>query len=162
MIVTPVPAILVANWSCVGALLRQYWIGDIKRMLGWLDWIFGEKAEARQLNRDARAIVNAARAGYRPETQREMSVLTGTTLATAHERGGDDPAKYQPLINHFKMMHRDAKHARNQTQLTAYTLIIIYLRSEQMGDLAADARREVDEFIAAWAHTSTEESVLNA
>ena len=103
------------------------------RMFAWLDWLFGEKSEARQLNRDARAIINSARLGYRTEVQREMALLTGETLATAHERGGDDPSKYQPLISHFKMMHRDAKQARNQTQLTAYTLIIIYLRAEQLG-----------------------------
>jgi len=131
-------------------------------MLAWLDWLFGEKGEARQLNRDARAIINAARIGYRPETQREMSVLTGTTLATAHERGGADPAKYQPLIDHFKMMHRDAKTARNQTQLTAYTLIIIYLRAQQLGDIATDARNEIDQFIEAWAHTKADETTLDA
>ena len=131
-------------------------------MLAWLDWLFGEKGEARQLNRDARAIINAARIGYRPETQREMSVLTGTTLATAHERGGADPAKYQPLIDHFKMMHRDAKSARNQTQLTAYTLIIIYLRAQQLGDIAAEAREEIDQFIEAWAHTKADETTLDA
>jgi len=131
-------------------------------MLAWFDWLFGEKGEARQLNRDARAIINAARIGYRPETQREMSVLTGTTLATAHERGGADPAKYQPLIDHFKMMHRDAKSARNQTQLTAYTLIIIYLRAQQLGDIAAQAREEIDQFIEAWAHTKADETTLDA
>ena len=131
-------------------------------MLAWFDWLFGEKGEARQLNRDARAIINAARIGYRPETQREMSVLTGTTLATAHERGGADPAKYQPLIDHFKMMHRDAKSARNQTQLTAYTLIIIYLRAQQLGDIAAQAREEIDQFIEAWAHAKADETTLDA
>jgi hypothetical protein len=131
-------------------------------MLAWLDWLFGKQGEARQLNRDARAVINAARIGYRPETQREMSVLTATTLVTAHERGGEDPAKYQPLIDHFKMMHRDAKSARNQTQLTAYTLIIIYLRAQQLGDIAADARREIDQFIEAWAHTTADQTILDA
>lgn len=131
-------------------------------MFAWLDWLFGEKSEARQLGRDARSIINSARVGYRTETQCEMALLTGTTLAQAHERGGDDPARYKPLIDYFKMMHRDAKHARDQTKLTAYTLIIIYLRAEQLGDMAIDARREIDEFIADWSHAVPEDTTLDA
>ena len=131
-------------------------------MFGWLDFIFGEKAEARQLNRDAAAVVRSAKLGFRTEMQRDASLLTGSTLAEAHARSGDDPAEYKPVISHFKMMHREARMAHNQVRLTAYTLIIIYLRAEQLGDMAAPARAEIDQFIEEWAHAAESESTMGA
>ena len=122
-------------------------------------WLFGPKADARQLNRDVKTILNTTRYGFRTEMQREIAWTTHQALREAHERGGDDPSAYKPLIDHFKMMHRDARRAHNQVQLTANTFVIIYLRAEQLEDLAASARKMIDDFIADWAHTFDEHEV---
>ena len=122
-------------------------------------WLFGPKADARQLNRDVKTILNTTRYGFRTEMQREIAWTTHQALREAHERGGDGPSAYKPLIDHFKMMHRDARRAHNQVQLTANTFVIIYLRAEQLEDLAAPARKMIDDFIADWAHTFDEHDV---
>jgi hypothetical protein len=118
-----------------------------------LDWLFGPKAKARQLNSDARAIVQVARDGYRVETTRAMALLTRETIddTRAYALARSEGPKL--TIERLEMYHRNAKSSRDQVKLTAYTLAIIYLRAEGLGELAAPARAEIDQFYADWAHS---------
>ena len=127
-----------------------------------LSWLFGPKAEARQLNRDAKAIADSTRYGFRAEMQAEIAWQVHHSLQQSHVRGGDDVSAYKPIIDHFKLLHREARRNHNQVQLTANTLIIIYLRAEQLAELATPARAHIDELIGDWAHTFEEREVDSA
>ena len=71
-------------------------------------------------------------------------------LEVAHARGGGDPSRYVPLIDHFRTQHREARRLRDDEALTALTLVIIYLRAERLGAHAAPAREHIDNFISEW------------
>lgn len=117
-----------------------------------LSALFGPAAEARRLGRDVHSILEATRLGQRQAVQARMALDTREALAESHRRGGADAQRYGPIIEHFRMRHREARGARDEVALTACTLVIIYLRAEQLGDAAAPARAAIDAFVAEWAH----------
>ena len=122
---------------------------------GLFAWLFGSRREAARLNRDARTIIETARIVTSNEGIREIALRVGDALDTAHARGGGDPARYAPLIGHFRTQHREARRRRDDGALTAMTLVIIYLRAEKIGPDADPARTEIDSFVAQWRHAST-------
>lgn len=111
---------------------------------------FGPRREANRLNRDAATIVEATRATASSPRIRETALRIRDELDTAHTRGGDDPSRYAPLVAHFKTQHREARRRRDDTALTALTLVIIYLRAETVGRDAEPARKRIDDFISEW------------
>ena len=111
-------------------------------------WWFDPRREAGRLARDAAAVIEAARAVSSSERMRDLALRTRDAIEIAHERGGGDPSRYAPLVDHFKTRHREARRRRDDAALTALTLIIIYLRAERLG---ADAARDrIDTFISEW------------
>ena len=120
-----------------------------------LAWLSGSRREAARLNRDATKIIETARAVTSNEGIREVALRVGEALDTAHARGGGDPARYAPIIGHFRMQHREAHRRRDDGALTALTLVIIYLRAERLGPDADPARAEIGSFVAQWRHAST-------
>ena len=50
------------------------------------DWLFGKRAHARQLDRDARSVLRYAREGYGPDRQGQAAVATRRAIQDAHER----------------------------------------------------------------------------
>ena len=117
---------------------------------GIFAWWFDPRREAGRLGRDAVSIIEAARAVSSSGRMRDVALRIKDELGTAHERGGGDPSRYAPLIDHFKTRHREARRQRDDGTLTALTLIIIYLRAEQLGADAAPARDHIDTFISEW------------
>ena len=111
---------------------------------------FGSRREANRLNRDAATIVEATRATASSPRVRETALRIRDELDTAHTRGGDDPSRYAPLVAHFRTQHREARRRRDDTALTALTLVIIYLRAETVGRDAEPARKRIDDFISEW------------
>ena len=111
---------------------------------------FGPRREANRLNRDAATIVEATRATASGPRIRETALRIRDELDTAHTRGGDDPSRYAPLVAHFRTQHREARRRRDDTALTALTLVIIYLRAETVGRDAEPARKRIDDFISEW------------
>ncbi len=112
-------------------------------------WL-GPGREARRLDRDAATIIETARAATSSPKVRETALRIRDDLETAHARGGEDPSRYGPVITHFKAQHREARRRRDDTALTALTLIIIYLRAETIGTAAQPARTRIDDFVSEW------------
>lgn len=117
-----------------------------------LAWLSGSRREAARLNRDAAAIIETARAASPGERLRDVALQVGEALRTAHARGGGDPSRYAPLIDHFRTQHREARQRRDEGALTALTLVIIYLRAEKIGTDADPARASIDSFVSEWKH----------
>ena len=117
---------------------------------GFLSRWLGPQREAGRLVRDAEAIVENARAVSSSPRIREAALRTRDELEVAHARGGGDPSRYAPLIHHFRVQHREARRRRDDTALTALTLVIIYLRAETIGTDAKTACDHIDAFISEW------------
>ncbi|MEM7404198.1 MAG: hypothetical protein AAF458_02850 [Pseudomonadota bacterium] len=121
--------------------------------LPFWDRFFGPEAEARQLNRDAVAIIEVAREGYSVARTREMALLTRDTLEELSDRGGAN-ADPDVMLGEMKMKHREARRSREQVELTAFTLVIIDLRARAAGEAADPARAAIAEFCQDWAHAA--------
>ena len=111
---------------------------------------FGPQRAAGRLARDAATIIDTARAVTSNERLRGIALRIRDDLEVAHVRGGGDPSRYVPLIDHFRTQHREARRRRDDDALTALTLIIIYLRAERLGAHATPAREHIDNFISEW------------
>ena len=88
------------------------------------------------------------------ERLRDIALRVTDELEVAHARGGGDPSRYAPLIDHFKTQHREARRRRDDDVLTALTLVIIHLRAASIGPDADPARDSIDAFISEWRHAS--------
>lgn len=113
-------------------------------------WLFGSRREARRLERDAGSIIEAAQATSSSERLRAVALRLGDDLEAAHDRGGEDPSRYGPVIDHFRTQHREARRRHDDAALTALTLVIIYLRAERIGADADPARHRIDAFLSEW------------
>ena len=111
---------------------------------------FGPQREARRLDRDAATIIEAAQSLPSSSKTRETALRIRDELEVAHARGGDDPSRYTRLVEHFRNQHREARRRRDDTALTALTLVIIYLRAEMVGADADPARHRIDAFASEW------------
>ena len=111
---------------------------------------FGSQREARRLDRDAATIIETAQSLPSSSKTRETALRISDELEVAHARGGDDPSRYARLVEHFRNQHREARRRRDDTALTALTLVIIYLRAEMVGADADPARHRIDAFVSEW------------
>ena len=111
---------------------------------------FGPRRAAARLARDAATITDTARAVKSNERLRGIAIRIRDDLEVAHARGGGDPSRYVPLIDHFRTQHREARRRRDDDALTALTLIIIYLRAERLGAHGVPARERIDNFVSEW------------
>ena len=111
---------------------------------------FGSQREARRLDRDAATIIEAAQSLPSSSKTRETALRISDELEVAHARGGDDPSRYTRIVEHFRNQHREARRRRDDTALTALTLVIIYLRAEMVGADADPARHRIDAFVSEW------------
>ena len=120
------------------------------RSTGFLSRWFGAQREANRLGRDAAVIIETAGSTGSAARNRETALRLRDELEAAHSRGGDDATRYGPIIEHFRVQHREARRRRDDTALTVLTLVIIYLRAEKIGDDAKSARDRIDAFISDW------------
>ncbi len=111
---------------------------------------FRPQREARRLERDAATIIETAQSLPSSSKTRETALRIRDELEVAHARGGDDPSRYTRLLEHFRNQHREARRRRDDTALTALTLVIIYLRAEMVGADAYPARHRIDAFVSEW------------
>ena len=125
----------------------RFFLKHLREMVRWLS---GPRREARQLDRDAASIIDAARSTASSERIRDIALRLRDDLEAAHDRGGDDPSRYGPVIDHFRTQHREARRRHDDAALTALTLVIIYLRAERIGVDADSARRQIDAFVSEW------------
>ncbi len=113
---------------------------------------YSKSREIRQLNRDAPLVIESARQSYRTELIRDIAVLVHRRLREAQENCAQDEACLERAIAHFRRLHGEARRKTEHVELTAYTLIIIYLRGVILGETCATARDAIDAFLDEWRH----------
>jgi hypothetical protein len=119
--------------------------------------LFNSKArEIRRLNRDAAVIIENARESYRSELVRDIAILIDEKIREAKTHCGDDALCLKRALDHFRRLHREARRRNQHVGLTAYTLVIIYLRGELLGPECAPAREAIDAFLDDWRHAIEE------
>jgi hypothetical protein len=118
------------------------------------------QAEARQLSRDASAIVDMVRSTYRDSLLAEIARLTRAGIAQMADLAGEDWVRCERELDRYKVLHREARRQNNQGRLTAYTLIIIHTRSLKLGELGAPAREVIEGFLDAWPGAEPPEGTL--
>lgn len=123
-------------------------------MFGWFD---SKAREIRQLNRDAPVIIEAARQSYRTELVQAIARLTDQRLQEARQHCAEDRRCFERAVAHFRNLHRQSRSKNEHVGLTAYTLIIIYLRALIVGEACVPARTEIDAFLDEWRHTFDED-----
>ena len=116
-------------------------------------WFFDKTArEIRELNRDAPVIIEAARESYRAELVREIARLTDQRLQEAKHHCAEDSACLVRAVAHFRTLHKESRSKNDHVGLTAYTLIIIYLRALIIGEACVPARAGIEAFLDEWRH----------
>lgn len=123
-------------------------------------WLKSPARESRQLNRDARAIVEMAQGTYRSELQRDIALLTRQGLDQVAEICAGDVECGRREVERFKTLHREARRRNNQVDLTAYTLIIIHVRAQALGEAGAPAVECIEAFLEQWQHATPKRGVL--
>ena len=113
--------------------------------------------EARRLNRDASTIIDSAIDSLPVNRVRETALLTLEHLAEIGEHLVEHSQSQDQLLYRFRQLHGEARRRMDQVGLTAYTLIIIYLRATALGEMAAPARKAIDDFTGQWAHAAQAE-----
>ena len=117
-------------------------------------WFGGPDREARQLNRDAPRIIETAHHSYRAEILRDIALLTRRELKDSIERLEQFPEQRTEAIRRYQSQHREARRRNDQMSLTAYTLVIIYLRAGGLGAAAAPAQQSIESFLDQWEHAA--------
>ncbi|MDD9876431.1 MAG: hypothetical protein OXR84_03205 [Magnetovibrio sp.] len=114
--------------------------------------LFGDKteSEARQLNRDAPLIIEQSEQTYPPTRLRDMAEMIVEFIERAHVRYGTQEIDLKRAHHDYKSLHKEARRKNDQIELSAMTLVIIYIRAEIAGPLAAPAREAIDAFTGAW------------
>ncbi len=111
-------------------------------------WPFGRAYETRMLNRDARVVLEDARARFRDERLQEMAELVRAHLGEAHRRLDPPRVQIANLLPEYRRLHRDARRRHQDMPLSALTLVIIYLRGEALGEGCEPALEVIEAFLA--------------
>ena len=110
--------------------------------------------EARRLNRDAPAIIDSATKSFPVDRVRDIALMTIEHLDEAKAHLENHTESREQVLYRFRQLHGEARRRMDQVGLTAYTLVIISLRAEPLGELAAPARDAVEAFTGRWAHAA--------
>ena len=126
-------------------------------MLGLLKSLFNSPVrEAMRLNRDAPTIIDSATKSFSVARVRDIAIMTLESLAEVRAHLEKHEQSRAQMLSRFQQLHGEAKRRIDQVALTAYTLIIIRLRAEALGDMAGPAGEAIDEFTGRWAHAAEE------
>ena len=120
--------------------------------------LFGDRTQRdiRQINKAAQEIIEYAHQCFRVETVRDSALLTREHLDRVHAIYKDDPLDPKRVIVEYKNLHREARQRRDDAALTAFSLVMIYVRAETHGEACAPARHAIDELMTQWAHIAQE------
>ena len=116
--------------------------------------LFGNKIEkeVKRLNADAQVIIDHARQTLRPETIPVIAHLTAEHLDRARKVFEPNAIGLKRAIYEYQRLHQEARRQRQDAELSAFTLVLIYLKAEQQGEPCQPARDIIDGFIAEWEH----------
>ncbi len=116
--------------------------------------LFGDKTQrqARRLNKDAPVIIEHARQTFRGDTIRDIALRTTEHLERAHKVFEANAVGLKRAIMEYQRLHREARDHRDDVSLSAFTLVLIYIRAEALGEAGRPAVNAIDDFIAGWEH----------
>lgn len=114
-------------------------------MFGFSAW--RKKSEVQRLNKGAPLIIEYARQTTRPESFKKIARLTAQHLEYAHKVFGTTPIGFKRTIDEYKRLHNEARRQRDNLSLSTFTLVLIYIRSEAMGQDCRLAIETIDAFI---------------
>ncbi len=112
--------------------------------------LFGNEKKARRLKKDALTIIRSDEVAYPPVHLKACATMVAEYLGTfllATPKTKTGPRSAVSL----KERHRDARRRRDQVQLTAATLSIIYLRAREFGSLGTPTCEIIDNAMERWA-----------
>ena len=111
--------------------------------------LFGKKSKALQLIRDSQSIIRSDETAYADRHLLKISAIANSSIQRAlNESSGKTNGDKTPRW--LKEAHRDARRRHNQAALSGVTLAIIFLKAQELGNLAQPACDAIDEFIARW------------
>ncbi len=118
--------------------------------------LFGNKTEreARRLNRDAPVIIEHARQTFRGDRLRNIALRTVEHLERAHRVFEPNAIGLKRAIMEYQRLHREARDHRDDVSLSAFTLVLIYIRAEALGEAGRSAVHAIDDFISEWEHAN--------
>lgn len=117
-------------------------------MFAWIT-AYRLAAEARQLNKDAPAIISHAVELFQPKIVSEIAKTVREHVDRAHSQYGTSQIDLKRAHFDYKRLHKEARRRNDQTVLSAMTLTIIYLRAEICGEGAKSALRAIEAFVDA-------------
>ena len=111
--------------------------------------LFGQKSKALQLIRDSQSIIRSDETAYADRHLLKISEIASSSIRRALNKSvikneGNKTPRW------LKEAHHDARKRNDQAALSGTTLAIIFLRAQELGDLAQPACDAIDEFIARW------------
>ncbi len=111
--------------------------------------LFGKKSKALQLIRDSQSLIRSDETAYADRHLLKISAIANSSIQRAlNESGGKTSGDKIPRW--LKEAHRDARRRHNQAALSGVTLAIIFLKAQELGNLAQPACDAINEFIARW------------
>ncbi len=118
--------------------------------------LFGNKSEreARRLNRDAPVIIEHARQTFRGDRLRNIALRTAEHLERVHKVFEPNAIGLKRAILEYKRLHQEARSQRDEVSLSAFTLVLISVRAEALGEAGRPAVDTIDDFIGEWEHAN--------
>jgi hypothetical protein len=110
--------------------------------------------EVKRLNRDAPNIVEYALQCFRPDVVRGIADATREHLERVHAHYPGSREGWKQAVADYERLHREARRARDDVTLTAFTFVLIYIRAEVQGEACRPARDAIDGFVDAHADRS--------
>ena len=116
------------------------------------DW-FGPERDAKNYERDSRWVIEKMEMTYQSEMRERIAVLTRENLRDCHAAVAGRSDRRPQIMSEIQRQHREARGRHEMALWTALTLVVIYLKSEDIDELGAPARANINEFLAQWRHT---------
>lgn len=112
--------------------------------------LLGESREIRRLNRDAAAIIEADVRAYDEAHLRSIATHVRDHLERSQREIAGVRPRQSRVMADIKNRHREARNRHDQAELSALTLVIIYLRSTRLGEACQPAKDSIDRFVDEW------------
>ena len=109
--------------------------------------IAGPQVEARELNADARRILDGAEKQYGAATLAAIARTLRERRDEVHELSLGKHEHYAQGLKHLLDVNAELRRSNDQPSWTAVTLAIIYLKAEINGSRADPARACIDDFL---------------
>ena len=107
-----------------------------------------KRNKIQRLNKDASLIIDYVKQTTRPERVLEIARLITQHLEHAHNIFGTTPVGLKRAIDEYKRLHIEARRQCDDLSLSTFTLVLIYLRSEALGEDCFPAIEIIDTFLS--------------